>query len=485
LAIQLCSGTTFASAIYWIAELYLSALSCTNGCIFCLSAFGVLGTWIDIYSNTKKNCITVTLWTLLALCGQILMNSPCLVIPFIIPGALANQYPTTPFPNISFHKFSQVIFQNFGTDISLATVLTILFSLLENPDLLNLHARQQIAIKQGEQGRTVTTWMSAFVRCMLEERLAAYTETLFTENEVMPRDGSAQVTAIGLKLDQVVKKLSLFPFTTSGKVKRCGILKPISYDSIGPVFMICPPNYVCVSENCDSYALVQETRHQDVPKVTLIKGTTIHKHAYVVHGKCHQCSTFYYADHERVHDNTWQRSYTNCAKVLKIGKNLWVDREFSNSVLNSMYSYHASASSITRWFNNSFGAVAGIKINRRHIWQAFVQESLRMVASESGGDLLLPEHCTIDEVTHLAYQYLGSNGLIKASDGHSCSECTHPQAFAAGQDADPKDYKPVNMVVVDGIVMGPTVCLFICLFLFTILTKNLTSTVHIQIVKMA
>ena len=140
--------------------------------------------------------------------------------------------------------------------------------------------------------------------------------------------------------------------------------------------MICPSNYACVSEECDSYALVQQTRHQDVPKVTLIKGTAIHKYAYVIHGECHQCSTSYYADHERVLDNTWKCSYTNSAKVLKIGKNLWVDRSFSGSVPNSMYSYHASASSITQWFNDSFGAAANIKINRRHIWQAFVQESL-------------------------------------------------------------------------------------------------------------
>jgi hypothetical protein len=48
-----------------------------------------------------------------------------------------------PFPDIPFKSFSQFISQNFSSKISLSTVLVIMFSLTENPDLLNLHARQQ------------------------------------------------------------------------------------------------------------------------------------------------------------------------------------------------------------------------------------------------------------------------------------------------------------------------------------------------------
>jgi hypothetical protein len=39
--------------------------------------------------------------------------------------------------------FSIFIEDTFGTKISLATVLLLLFSMIENPELLSLHARQQ------------------------------------------------------------------------------------------------------------------------------------------------------------------------------------------------------------------------------------------------------------------------------------------------------------------------------------------------------
>jgi hypothetical protein len=47
------------------------------------------------------------------------------------------------FPNISFEIFSAFIQSTFGPKISLSTVLMLLFTLNENTDLLNLHARNQ------------------------------------------------------------------------------------------------------------------------------------------------------------------------------------------------------------------------------------------------------------------------------------------------------------------------------------------------------
>ena len=52
--------------------------------------------------------------------------------------------PQHSFPNIPFCLFSDTVQSNFGADVSLATVPAILFTLVENPDLLNLHFRQQI-----------------------------------------------------------------------------------------------------------------------------------------------------------------------------------------------------------------------------------------------------------------------------------------------------------------------------------------------------
>lgn len=157
---------------------------------------------------------------LLLACIQLLVyciSSPLVILAVLLPGVLASPSATTmPFPNIKFHDFSKFVQQNFGPDISLATVLTILFSLVENPDLLNLHARQQIAVKPGEQGRIVTTWLSAFVTTLIEIRLPnTYTE-LFTEHESWPITLPKKVSVIGIKLDKLIKLLKFFPFKTSG-----------------------------------------------------------------------------------------------------------------------------------------------------------------------------------------------------------------------------------------------------------------------------
>ena len=61
----------------------------------------------------------------------------------LLPTVMASSQDQTPFPDIPFHVFVNYVEKNFSTKVSLATVLTVLFTLTSNPDLLNLHARQQ------------------------------------------------------------------------------------------------------------------------------------------------------------------------------------------------------------------------------------------------------------------------------------------------------------------------------------------------------
>ena len=51
---------------------------------------------------------------------------------------------------------------------------------------------------------------------------------------------------------------------------------------------------------------------------------------------------------------------------------------------------------------------------------------------------------------------MGQQGVISASQGHACSEHTHP--YRSSNDPDDMDVEQgyVTMHVVDGIVMGPT-----------------------------
>jgi hypothetical protein len=215
-------------------------------------------------------------------------------------------------------------------------------------------------------------------------------------------------------------------------------------------------------------------------------------------------------DHERAlvigERNRWNKTYVNSAKYLKVGRNLWVDHIFSKAVLNGMYSFHASAAAYAEFWSNSFSH-GSHPITRRQIWHAFVQESVRYVSETSEINLELQDGLAIDEVAKEAFNVLGENGIIRVADGHQCSECTQPYKSTAdvitgedpaalvgvdeqrevpvlvGEGADlavqdatrarmnalhPQpanddmdvDHGSVTMVILDGIVMGPSVSVF-------------------------
>ncbi len=155
--------------------------------------------------------------------------------------------------------------------------------------------------------------------------------------------------------------------------------------------------------------------------MTLIKGTTVHKQVYVLTGKCGNCDANYHADHEGLNQTSGRRNrlYLNSAKYMKIGQNMWVDRSFSAAVINGMYSFHASPAAYTEYWNITFGQIDldhSAKLNCRHIWQTFVQESIQSIATDQNVYLDLNENLPIDEVTREAFAALGQNGLISIAN---------------------------------------------------------------------
>jgi len=80
------------------------------------------------------------------------------------------QKPSIPrsFPNPTFQAFSNFILSNFHSEISLTTTLLILFSLIENPELLNLHARQTHPAYSDENLTQASGWMKTLTRGLAE-----------------------------------------------------------------------------------------------------------------------------------------------------------------------------------------------------------------------------------------------------------------------------------------------------------------------------
>jgi hypothetical protein len=168
--------------------------------------------------------------------------------------------------------------------------------------------------------------------------------------------------------------------------------------------------------------------------VTLIKDNIPYTDVPVLTGKCIQCSTTYHADHERFKDNhgLWKICYLNSARFLKVGQSMWVDRNFSHSVLSGMYNFHASASAYTQFWNDCNSITnSTVSVTRRQIWHTFVQESIRTIASVKNINLELREDLTIHEVVTQAFAELGNAGIIESGKKHSCSECSQPYKHTA------------------------------------------------------
>jgi hypothetical protein len=414
-----------------------------------------------------------------------------------------------PFPDVTFAIFNEFIQENFSSEVSLTTVLMVLFTLTNNPTLLSLHARQQNPAVQGENRVQTSGWIKALARG-INERLGSQMHTLQGDENQSDTTVSEQVliSSLGKKLDGLAKLLGLYPYSAKGKFQ--GKLKPVSHVEIQPLHIICPDSVECEDMSCKPCSLHQITKTRDIPMVTLVKGLDIYNNVPVLTGECFQCGTLYSADHERVsevisqEEIRYRKVYLNSAKYLKIGQSLWVDRIFSNAVVNGMYSFHASASAYMEYWNNSFGMLNQMKplsLSRRHIWQAFIQESTRAIAASAQVNLELNDGLAIDEVAMEAFNILGENGLIRAADQHSCSECTHRyKATSDITNADPAavvgvdenrvvpplhtidhgvgsqniaqpgnvqieqtaENEPafVRLVVMDGIVMGPQHCAF-------------------------
>jgi len=420
------------------------------------------------------------------------------------------------FPNIPFSTFSDTIQLIFGSNMSLATVLTVTFTLFENPDLLNLHFRQQQRICHDENKVQISGWITALGNALVNQLGNKRTQTLFSETELAQEpDQTAKVNLLAGKLDTLAACLKLSVYDDKGKYK--GKLLPISHRKIEPAYVICTASFMCETQDCIPRSLLQSTTDCDIPMVTLIKGQTVHQHVPVLTGKCPSCKTLYAADHERFKDtstiqNTFKRVYLNSAKYLKIGRSLWVDHGFTTSAINAMYNFHSSASAYAEYWNNTYGTDQ-ISITRAHVWQAFVQQSVCTIAEESGIDAEFDDGLNIKEVTTQAFSLLGEDGIVRAADKHACEECTQkrkdtsdvvfndPEAVV-GVDAtddnipamavaheemevdapqvtsdnemDVDDTSNIKMVVLDGIVMGPQVndfrlfcrfCLFTIIFI--------------------
>ena len=152
------------------------------------------------------------------------------------------------FPNIPFKVFSQFVQENFSSRITLSQVLLVLFTITDNHDLLNLHARQQNPKYNGERYASMSGWLKCLARG-LQEKLEEDHTKLFKHYKSNQLSDKAKVNGITQKLDGLARLLNLYPYDSDGQFQ--GKLKAVSYKSIQAVQVICPQSMTCETTSCN------------------------------------------------------------------------------------------------------------------------------------------------------------------------------------------------------------------------------------------
>lgn len=355
---------------------------------------------------------------------------------------------TAPFPKISFKIFSEFILKTFNPEISLSTVLMLLFSIIENPELIMLHNRQRHSYLVGEKKRIDNGWIRAFIKALTETLSYENMQTLFQDDQIpVPTITGFNLTfsqtfQFANKLDNLIELLGL-----TSPIDNSESLHSISKDEIQPIRFICPSIPFCPIDKYHLNAL------DDIMSVYVVSGLTSYK-AYSLGGSCAKCKNqcHYYADHISYNNSEEDRlsSYINSAHFLRLGQKIWAERNFGNFVLQAMYAFHGSAATIMDFWNRS--STSNIHLTRRHIWQAFAQASIRLISFDIKTPFLLPTQINPKMLLSEAFSQLGNNGIINIE--HYCSKCTHRSTI---QPENEDEMLYVNMIVIDGLVVGPTV----------------------------
>jgi hypothetical protein len=164
--------------------------------------------------QTYLQNVCLIFWILLSTIGNLLTSHWSIAILMAFFPVVAATKDHDPLSGITFRVFSEFVEQNFSSRISLSSVLVVLFTMTSNPDLLNLHARQQNP-SENERCQVISSWIKALARA-LEEKLDENVNKLFHKSEQKSTLGDKEANhIIAVKLNALSKLLKLDPYNVN------------------------------------------------------------------------------------------------------------------------------------------------------------------------------------------------------------------------------------------------------------------------------
>lgn len=410
------------------------------------------------------------------------------------------------FPSISFADFAEVIKDQYSDQISLISVLTILFTLIRNPHLLSLHYRQKLRTAR-TRATEESQWGKHLAQSLLEKldmyepNSKGYVKSKLLSQSKYPTVEMKTKEMLG-SLEALLEVLDIQP---KQDLKTNNIIddyaaSPVNEDAIKQLVFLTPERNHCRNEYCGGAALKVEPKEEDIPVITVIQGTTMHTNAKLIAGKCTVCKSKYYpgySSHPHVDDPDNEKAnlryFTPDALFLKIGRNLWVDRIFAYALLQALYTFANFSSYAVYWTKCYWPSGLDGKLTFRNVKECFLQESIRRVNKAMKQVRFVTKHrISSNDLTVQAFQQLGMGGELPGVRNHKCPECTQPYVppeiagtgnrssavGVGGVDVAPvpnptamenRDVvnrmgdvaapppRDVTMIVIDGIVMGTSV----------------------------
>jgi CxC5 like cysteine cluster associated with KDZ transposases len=326
--------------------------------------------------------------------------------------------------------------QEFTNSVSLSTVLIIFMFIMKNPRLWRLHFRSRFVLHVGEKkGSRGEGWVSCASSILLD-----YLEKQGSLPPGYTNDGSDcyRFADSLVRLAELLGR-NTYPATYATHGNDPPPLPPSLPDLDREIpELLLTPHIECTSPGCNRTRLRKVQREAQVSKAILIRNM-VPVSIYHIGATCGGCNKWYWADSATTAETSFgqrNRIYDPDADELFLGKNLYGDRQFSRFVENTIYYCHGSFSGISKVFSDTFGQlIAGSSwdspaqhstLQGKHVWQAFLQNSIRKISSAQGICFTTPAKAKPSVIAESAWITLGNKGVLPRGLSHGCVECTHP-----------------------------------------------------------
>lgn len=164
--------------------------------------------------------------------------------------------------------------------------------------------------------------------------------------------------------------------------------------------------------------------------IWILEDDSVHR-GKLVQGNCssRNCRASHFPDRYRCHVNGKLTSiYNSDAVYVRIGGNVWANRQLAATQSHLRYSTHISSEGFASFYSERYGRAMGYEMTSVHVWRLFVlHESLKLCRSVHS-ELACPSYTDVTALCQKMQDryFPGDVKIIPGALEHKCDDCVHP-----------------------------------------------------------